>query len=1565
MKYINLFIARYKYPSTTPRGYGESEIMAKNVSGICGKVLTIAITLAMLFSSGFVFTENATAEPIEPVGDSTPPVPPFMIWGIIFDANNEPVPVASVLFTNLRTSESLNANVYENGAYDAELEDMQQGYSIGDEIEIQATAAENIASKIIIVKQIGFGERVDLHFEGSGDSFTDENELAHYNSVQSNNIDSDAILDAPVKSTPEPRTPEDSQTIYIDSPMSTTEEPEPEISLTDIRCPPYFRLAFTEKENNIRITLKNDGTEKRIVIVDLYHVEPDGITESFLRTVHLGAILPGQTKIQDAWEKDDNMWKPSQTDRNWIRGEIYIKDHGNNRILVNTFKESFNIVPGWRPVSYISGDWIVSTPTLIENQTIVVGGSLIVDARLEIRNTDVLAADLPINDEYVIGAGGKHDMECKYDGEYKVSVSSPNGILSIYGKLWNGVSNQSQICNYWFYMNGTLLLTRSPVPTYPPGIIENVMGSPDLSQPGGIICTTDNVRIENGAEVRNGKTHGVWLEGSDAVISGAKIHDNGGNGIVCRAGAKPIIEGCNISWNKMSGIDVENSNPKIQNGNLIQWNRVHGININNVANGIVKIDGNTFDKNFGSGVWCKNVNATITNNTVSSNGLGLIQRENAETESLWLPPSGLWHRSCSLSGEYNLSHEGSWSWWCGDNSTGDYSTGPIYNNFSSRSIDLTKSSSASLTFWSWYETNTQGIEFDMRKVIIQSLSDSFSKTIQLSGDPMKEWSRYIINISEFSGKYIQIHYMFIKDNTDNNYRGWYVDDIEIIASYPGIKGYGIYFEGNNEYVISQNSISFNAWGGIYSNGNTIASIENCKIQKNLNYGIEIANANKINPYGLPKHSPGSALGYYIWQDEYGWHIRWSGDQTSHFFSGVIKFYDNISPADVIPINLDLADNYTVNGNTIDFTAEEDMAEEGFDILLETKLIRIDISVDGMSRKDLIHIGILSRTPNVLPYEVQAPIIVKNCIIANSLVGVSCCQNTFINSNVITNCSFGISSTQDLYSNAAFISYNVINNCSLAIFNPRKEVIIDGNKINNCRYAVFAARTGCTFKNNNVTNISKMGIYIDNAYKCDIENNTFINNNEAGIYFMDDCGPWIIKNNTLMNITGLGISVHDAYDMNSYTDISYNYLNNIGTMGISVYLNMRGRITNNTIINPREDGIMLCDNYSPLLVENNIITSLNHACSTGIREYLSDYTINIRNNQISGFKIGIKSTTSGVNTIIENNSISGNTNGIYCDQSSPMIINSTISLSGQQDLNLTMNSHPTVLNTTFNKTKVQFIDALSTLTVQWFLDVKVVYENSVPVSGASVTVKDNLGNEIANCTTATNGLIRWIHATEYVQNQATSNWSTPHNITAMDGSLVGWAAPEPLIDHSQEVIVILGIGQGYLIPLQQGWNMISFPFEPFDMSSNNILNVLKSINGKWEVVKYYDTTDIMDPWKTYRPTLPPELNDLNHLDQTMGFWIYITNPGVTLLAFGNLPTTTNINLYAGWNLVGYPTFCDNKTVGDAFWGTGADRVEVFDAASPSFTIVVGPTYLMKSGEGYWVHVPADRVWTVDW
>jgi len=165
---------------------------------------------------------------------------------------------------------------------------------------------------------------------------------------------------------------------------------------------------------------------------------------------------------------------------------------------------------------------------------------------------------------------------------------------------------------------------------------------------------------------------------------------------------------------------------------------------------------------------------------------------------------------------------------------------------------------------------------------------------------------------------------------------------------------------------------------------------------------------------------------------------------------------------------------------------------------------------------------------------------------------------------------------------------------------------------------------------------------------------------------------------------------------------------------------------------------------------------------------------------------------------------------------------------------------------------------------------------------------------------------------------------------------------------------------YNITLNEGWNLISTPLIQRDES---IDNVLENITGKWDYIQAYDS--INGTWLSNATFKPDQLNDLKSLNHKMAFWINITEPGGTVLTVsGPIPDSTTISLYAGWNLVGYPSLT-TETVANALWGTGADKVEKFDSLAPYRISEVGPTYVMKPGEGYWIHVPADTVWIINW
>jgi hypothetical protein len=170
-------------------------------------------------------------------------------------------------------------------------------------------------------------------------------------------------------------------------------------------------------------------------------------------------------------------------------------------------------------------------------------------------------------------------------------------------------------------------------------------------------------------------------------------------------------------------------------------------------------------------------------------------------------------------------------------------------------------------------------------------------------------------------------------------------------------------------------------------------------------------------------------------------------------------------------------------------------------------------------------------------------------------------------------------------------------------------------------------------------------------------------------------------------------------------------------------------------------------------------------------------------------------------------------------------------------------------------------------------------------------------------------------------------------------------PEPPLTHN--------------VSLDLGWNLISTPLVQAD---NDLSMVLSSITGNYDRCFHYNASDGSDNWKSYSSTRPPILNDLSTIDHTMGFWINVIAP-CTLQTQG-ATALTQITLKSGWNMVGYPSL-NPETVANALWSTSADRVMVCDTSNQYNIREVGPEYLMQPGEGYWVHVPVDTIWVVDW
>jgi hypothetical protein len=275
-----------------------------------------------------------------------------------------------------------------------------------------------------------------------------------------------------------------------------------------------------------------------------------------------------------------------------------------------------------------------------------------------------------------------------------------------------------------------------------------------------------------------------------------------------------------------------------------------------------------------------------------------------------------------------------------------------------------------------------------------------------------------------------------------------------------------------------------------------------------------------------------------------------------------------------------------------------------------------------------------------------------------------------------------------------------------------------------------------------------------------------------------------------------------------------------------------------------------------------------------------------------------------------------------------------------------------------------MDSVSTITFQWYLHVGVKNSTGMLVRNAGVVVKDNTnGTFEENHTTSSDGYVRWIIVTESIESQSGKIYFTPHNITTIFNGNVSYVTPEPSINKSMEVLSIHGELNDYIL-LDYGWNLISIPRIHSDTT---LLSVLKNLDGDYNAVQWYDSSDSSDNWKHYHIAKPPILNDLNAINLTMGLWIYINVPaGTTFVLDGLKPSSPQfIALKSGWNMVGYPSLTNhNRTAGlnNLDFGVDVDAIQWFDSATKTWHIM-GENDIFIPGRGYWIHLKVDTTWDV--
>ncbi|MGM0510075.1 MAG: hypothetical protein ACQESD_02980, partial [Thermoplasmatota archaeon] len=147
--------------------------------------------------------------------------------------------------------------------------------------------------------------------------------------------------------------------------------------------------------------------------------------------------------------------------------------------------------------------------------------------------------------------------------------------------------------------------------------------------------------------------------------------------------------------------------------------------------------------------------------------------------------------------------------------------------------------------------------------------------------------------------------------------------------------------------------------------------------------------------------------------------------------------------------------------------------------------------------------------------------------------------------------------------------------------------------------------------------------------------------------------------------------------------------------------------------------------------------------------------------------------------------------------------------------------------------------------------------------------------------------------------------------------------------------------------------------------NDLVEILEDteygVAGNYDKVMYYDAAS--DDWRSYVPGRADHYNDITTWDNTMGVWIQM-NAGDTLTVEGTAPTSTEIQLEAGWNMVSYPS--DTAMASDGlpaevtnigYFNAGAEYNIAYTAPDAAFDL--------NPGEAYWLYCSAATTWTVNY
>ncbi|MEX1018249.1 MAG: S8 family serine peptidase, partial [Litorilinea sp.] len=130
------------------------------------------------------------------------------------------------------------------------------------------------------------------------------------------------------------------------------------------------------------------------------------------------------------------------------------------------------------------------------------------------------------------------------------------------------------------------------------------------------------------------------------------------------------------------------------------------------------------------------------------------------------------------------------AWYYGDASKGNYDTGETNSGtLTSAPIDLVTNENVALVFYEWSEIEDTPT-YDRTRVQVSTNGTSW-ETVYESLGTASAWERRMVDITPQVGESNVLHVRFWFDTVDNrfnDFEGWYVDDIAVLAGTPTVPG---------------------------------------------------------------------------------------------------------------------------------------------------------------------------------------------------------------------------------------------------------------------------------------------------------------------------------------------------------------------------------------------------------------------------------------------------------------------------------------------------------------------------------------------------------------------------------------------------------------------------------------------------------------------------------------------------------------------------------------------------------------------------------------------------------